>query len=172
MSVTELTNLPADKEKMSAVCKGCGREFKKIQYHLAKSKACISLYDSYTMKLNIKKEIGVVQNKKIMIRSNKNSMPPNGDEGMPLNDNYVDKCKPHPNGANLIDCKGCGKSFSRIRSHLQKSPTCRPFNDLEIIETDVKEKRKEYNRICMKKTGKLYHLVKKEKLGKLTGHSK
>merc|ERR1712025_173826 len=46
-------------------------------------------------------------------------------------------------GPNGFVCEGCGKEFVRIFKHFEKSPICKPLNDVASLELRMKEKRKE-----------------------------
>merc|ERR1712081_158798 len=49
-------------------------------------------------------------------------------------------------GPNGFVCKGCGKEFVGIFAHFDKSPVCKPLNDVASLELRMKEKQKEANK--------------------------
>ena len=49
-------------------------------------------------------------------------------------------------GPDCFVCQGCGKEFVRIFKHFEKSPLCKPLNDVAFLELRMKEKRKEAKR--------------------------
>ena len=146
----EIFKLPANPKQNQVICKGCGKDFKRISGHLAKSPNCQLKYDSYSIKIGIKKEMGLKQSKKVATESTLDKAVDCGEqnektmevEKIQSNTITTATSKVKNIGPNGFVCKGCGKEFVRIFKHFEKSPVCKPLNDVASLELRIKEKRK------------------------------